>query len=166
HGGPSRPKKHELSPVATSHRLIVFDLDGTLVDSRRDLADSMNALLAAYGAAPLPEQTIGRMVGEGAAILVARGFAAVGREPPADALARFLRIYDEHLLDHTQPYPRIPTCSIGCAIAPLSPCSPTSRPTRRPSFWRPFLERGLIHPISSTAATYGLGASSIRAGWI
>jgi len=94
--------------VATSHRLIVFDLDGTLVDSRRDLADSMNALLAAYGAAPLPEQTIGRMVGEGAAILVARGFAAVGREPPADALARFLRIYDERLLDHTQPYPRIP----------------------------------------------------------
>jgi len=50
-----------------STRLIVFDLDGTLVDSRRDLADSANALLAACGAAALSEETIGRMVGDGAA---------------------------------------------------------------------------------------------------
>ena len=86
-------------------RLIVFDLDGTLVDSRRDLAESLNALLAGCGAAPLAEPTIGRMVGDGAATLVARAFDAAKQQPPADALDRFLAIYNEHLLDHTRPYP-------------------------------------------------------------
>src|SRR5436189_237249 len=52
------------------YRLIVFDLDGTLVDSRRDIAESANALLEAFGARPLPEETIGRMVGEGAETLL------------------------------------------------------------------------------------------------
>jgi phosphoglycolate phosphatase len=89
-------------------RLIVFDLDGTLIDSRRDLAASMNVLLVATGGAPLPEQAIGRMVGDGAAALVARAFAAAGREAPPDALDRFLAIYDDHLLDHTRPYEGIP----------------------------------------------------------
>jgi phosphoglycolate phosphatase len=90
-----------------SPRLIVFDLDGTLVDSRRDLTESANALLAVSGAAPLGEETIGRMVGEGAATLVARAFAASGVEPPRDALDRFLAIYNERLLNHTRPYPKI-----------------------------------------------------------
>jgi phosphoglycolate phosphatase len=88
--------------------LIVFDLDGTLIDSRRDLAASMNALLVAIGAAPLPEDAIGRMVGDGAAMLVARAFKAAGRPAPPDALDRFLAIYDVHLLDHTRPYDGIP----------------------------------------------------------
>ena len=55
--------------------LIVFDLDGTLVDSRRDIAESANALLMSCGSDPLPEDTIGRMVGNGAPTLVARAFA-------------------------------------------------------------------------------------------
>jgi phosphoglycolate phosphatase len=91
-----------------SFLLYVFDLDGTLVDSRRDLADSANELLADCGAAPLTEQQIGRMVGDGAATLVARAFAARGLPQPPDALASFLAIYDRHLLDHTRPYPGIP----------------------------------------------------------
>jgi phosphoglycolate phosphatase len=91
-----------------STRLIVFDLDGTLVDSRRDLTDSANAVLVAYGADPLGEELIGRMVGEGAATLIARAFAASGHDLPADALDRFLAIYDERLLRHTRPYPRMP----------------------------------------------------------
>jgi phosphoglycolate phosphatase len=86
-------------------KLAVFDLDGTLVDSRRDLADSANALLRESGSAPLPEDAIGRMVGDGAAVLVARVFEAAGRERPADALDRFLALYDERLLHHTRPYP-------------------------------------------------------------
>jgi phosphoglycolate phosphatase len=85
-------------------RLYVFDLDGTLVDSRRDIAHSANLLLESSGAPPLPEGDIGRMVGEGAAVLVARAFAAAGVVPPGDALGRFLAIYDQHLLDHTRPY--------------------------------------------------------------
>src|ERR1700704_5168461 len=86
-------------------RLFVFDLDGTLVDSRRDLADSANLLLASAGAPPLSEEAIGHMVGDGAVTLVARVFAVAGVTAPADALARFLAIYDTRLLEHTRPYP-------------------------------------------------------------
>ena len=91
-----------------SPRLIVFDLDGTLIDSRRDLADAANALLVSEGAAPLSEERIGRMVGDGAATLVARAFEASGVERPADALERFLALYDQRMLNHTRPYPGIP----------------------------------------------------------
>jgi phosphoglycolate phosphatase len=91
------------------YRLYVFDLDGTLVDSRRDLAESANALLESAGAPPLSEEAIGRMVGTGAATLVARVFAAAGVDRPADALDRFLAIYDSRLLKHTRPYPQVAT---------------------------------------------------------
>jgi len=69
-----------------SFDLIVFDLDGTLVDSKRDIAESANQTLVDCGAAPLPEDAIGRMVGDGAPVLVARAFAAAGSPKPADAL--------------------------------------------------------------------------------
>jgi phosphoglycolate phosphatase len=85
--------------------LIVFDLDGTLVDSRRDLADSANELLVAHGAAPLRDEEVGRMVGEGARVLVERVLAARGLAVPiADALASFLDIYERRIVVHTRPY--------------------------------------------------------------
>jgi phosphoglycolate phosphatase len=84
--------------------LIAFDLDGTLVDSRQDIADAANALLVECGGSPLSEQQIVRMVGEGAAALVARAFSAAAMAPPPDALARFLDLYDARLLNHTRPY--------------------------------------------------------------
>lgn len=75
------------------------------MDSRRDLADSVNALLAEIGRAPLSEALIGTMVGDGAAQLVERALAAAGGDPPpADALARFLGHYDRRLTVHTKPY--------------------------------------------------------------
>jgi phosphoglycolate phosphatase len=61
-------------------------------------------VLGECGGAPLPEDQIGRMVGDGAATLVARAFAASAIPAPPDALARFLRLYERHLLDHTRPY--------------------------------------------------------------
>ena len=85
-------------------RLFVFDLDGTLVDSLRDLADSANELLVSCGGAALDSNAIARMVGEGAATLVSRAFAAAEVGQPADALLRFLAIYDTKLLNHTRPY--------------------------------------------------------------
>ena len=94
--------------MTTRFRLFVFDLDGTLIDSRRDLAIAVNELLVECGAAPLPEDRVGRMVGDGAATLVARAFDASGVERPGDALPRFVAIYQSHLLDHTRAYPRIP----------------------------------------------------------
>ncbi len=87
--------------------MIVFDLDGTLIDSRRDLADAANAVLVSAGASPLGEETIGRMVGSGAAVLVSRAFAAARCEPPADALDRFLSAYYVRWLRHTRPYPGV-----------------------------------------------------------
>jgi phosphoglycolate phosphatase len=102
---------HTIKPclAADNAALVVFDLDGTLIDSRKDLADSANELLAAYGAPPLEEEAVGRMVGEGAAVLVARILAARSLDVPrADALVRYLDIYDRRLLDHTRPYDGIP----------------------------------------------------------
>jgi len=90
--------------VGHVHRLIAFDLDGTLIDSRRDLADSANTLIAELGGTPLSEDAIGQMVGEGAALLVRRALHASGIDDIRSALPRFLEIYDAHLLDHTRLY--------------------------------------------------------------
>jgi phosphoglycolate phosphatase len=84
---------------------VVFDLDGTLIDSRRDLADAANALLAEYGAEPLDERTVASMVGEGARVLVARVLNARSLAVPQEhAVARYLELYDARLLRHTRPY--------------------------------------------------------------
>jgi phosphoglycolate phosphatase len=89
--------------------LIVFDLDGTIVDSRLDLANSTNEMLTSYGAAELPVDQVAGFVGEGARVLVQRALAASGlAEDPAEALERFRAIYDRRLLEHTRPYDDIP----------------------------------------------------------
>lgn len=85
-------------------RLIAFDLDGTLIDSSRDLAESVNELLTALGAPPLPHADITRMIGEGAKVLVRRALAAADIPEDAEAIGRFLDIYDRRLLNHTLPY--------------------------------------------------------------
>ncbi len=85
--------------------LVVFDLDGTLVDSARDLADAGNALVTRYGAPPLPASEVVRMVGDGARELVRRLLAASNLDVPLnDALIAFLREYDTRLLATTRPY--------------------------------------------------------------
>jgi phosphoglycolate phosphatase len=112
-------------------RLIVFDLDGTLIDSRRDIADAANALLQSCGADPLPEARIGGLVGDGAAKLVARAFVASGIERPADALERYLAFYASRLLTHTRPYAGIPevlqslSASATLAVLTNKPLAPT-----------------------------------------
>jgi phosphoglycolate phosphatase len=85
--------------------LLVFDLDGTLVDSARDLADSTNDVLASYGFGRLEQSAVVQMVGEGARKLVERVLAAAGCPAPIDeALARFHEIYATRLVNHTRPY--------------------------------------------------------------
>jgi phosphoglycolate phosphatase len=86
-------------------RLVVFDLDGTLVDSRRDLADSANALIEELGGARLPQDRIVGMIGEGARLLVQRALSAASLDPATpNALPRFLELYDARLLAHTRAY--------------------------------------------------------------
>lgn len=96
----------DASPQAIDIAFIVFDLDGTLIDSSRDLATAANRLVQGHGGRPLSEEAVIGMVGEGAAVLVRRALAASGLDPETpDALRDFLAIYDEVLLDTTKPYP-------------------------------------------------------------
>jgi phosphoglycolate phosphatase len=87
--------------------LIVFDLDGTLIDSQRDIGDAVNAMLEEYGQPPLSLEAVAAMVGEGASVLVRRACVAAGIRP-RDALERFLALYDQRLTVHTRPYAGIP----------------------------------------------------------
>jgi len=85
--------------------IIVFDLDGTLIDSARDISESVSELVESYGAPPLPMSEVIDMVGDGAPVLVMRALRQSGLEPSAgDALARYMRIYDRRLMNHTSPY--------------------------------------------------------------
>jgi phosphoglycolate phosphatase len=88
-----------------SLRLLVFDLDGTLIDSRKDLANSVNAMLSHFGRPPQPESVIATYIGDGAGMLVRR---ALGDPADEDFLQRaltcFLDHYREHKLDNTYVY--------------------------------------------------------------
>jgi phosphoglycolate phosphatase len=87
------------------YRHFVFDLDGTLIDSRQDLADAANAMLASYHAPSLPVPDVVAMVGEGARTLVARALARANvAADPDEALPRFLDAYDQRLTATTTLY--------------------------------------------------------------
>ena len=86
-------------------KLVVFDLDGTLVDSSRDLAAATNAMLADLGGMRLSDEAVTSLVGEGAAVLVRRALERSGLDPETPgALDRFLAHYDRRLLETTTPY--------------------------------------------------------------
>ena len=88
--------------------LVIFDLDGTLVDSVRDLADAVNAAREYMGLERLPEPTVASYVGNGAPVLVRRAMGPGASEAMLEeALAYFLGYYREHMLDHTRPYPGV-----------------------------------------------------------
>jgi len=92
-----------------SIQLVIFDLDGTLIDSRLDLVHSVNAALRHIERPELPDDVIASYVGDGAPILIQR---ALGGEAVDEALVRkglefFLSYYREHKLDHTTVYPGI-----------------------------------------------------------
>jgi phosphoglycolate phosphatase len=91
-----------------SLRLLVFDLDGTLIDSSRDLSNSVNAMLAEFGRKPLPEAIIASYIGDGAGMLVRRALGDPADEAYVErALTSFLGHYREHKLDHTHVYPGV-----------------------------------------------------------
>jgi phosphoglycolate phosphatase len=85
--------------------LVVFDLDGTLVDSSLDIANAANALIEELGGVRLSKEEIVGMVGEGAGLLVRRALKAASLDlDTRGALDRFLALYNPRLLDHTVPY--------------------------------------------------------------
>ncbi|MGO8758599.1 MAG: HAD-IA family hydrolase [Terracidiphilus sp.] len=102
-----------LRPIPVERlKLLVFDLDGTLIDSAQDLCNSVNAALQEAGLGPLPDPTIAGFVGNGAPMLMRRALALAGNtaldrvgEPLfAKAYDFFLRYYREHKLDFTYAY--------------------------------------------------------------
>ncbi|MDE5606608.1 MAG: HAD family hydrolase [Bacteroidales bacterium] len=92
-------------------RLVIFDLDGTLVDTLADLAAAMNTVLSRLGYPTHPVADYRFKVGNGVAKLVERSLPEAARQQPAvvaDALQQFLDYYNRHDMDATAPYDGIP----------------------------------------------------------
>lgn len=93
---------------ASKLRLIVFDLDGTLIDSGADLFASVNAMLRNFDRPPLPEAVIASYIGDGAPLLVRRALGDPSDQAFFDAaLSYFISYYHDHKLDHTKTYPGV-----------------------------------------------------------
>ncbi len=88
--------------------LLIFDLDGTLVDSKLDLAQAVNATRRHMGMSPLDNERVYSYVGNGAPVLIRRAMGAQATEPEVqEALEFFLEYYREHYLDFTTLYPGV-----------------------------------------------------------
>src|SRR6266481_3634914 len=97
-------RKNRSIPVHTT-KLLIFDLDGTLVDSREDLANSVNAMLTHFGKKELPHEVIASYIGDGAPMLVRRSLGDPDDENfVQDAVLYFMAYYREHKLDNTYVY--------------------------------------------------------------
>ena len=106
-------------------RALLIDLDGTLVDSRRDIAASCNAALVAHALSPLEAASIVGMVGDGARALVARALVATGSTLDVDVvLATFQEHYGAHACVHTTLMPgakELLSCGVPCAVLTNKP---------------------------------------------
>jgi len=110
----------------TSHRTIVFDLDGTLVDTAPDLINALNFVLEREGLPPVPLHSARNMIGAGARKLIERGLEIEGREASPAELARltddFIAYYAEHIADASRPFDGLERAlddlaALGCRLA-------------------------------------------------
>jgi phosphoglycolate phosphatase len=89
--------------------MIVFDLDGTLLDTAPDLVETLNVVFAREGLAPLPYDTARNLVGGGAKAMIARGIEAEGRVLAPAKLEQmftdFIAYYSDHVAERSQPFP-------------------------------------------------------------
>jgi phosphoglycolate phosphatase len=109
-----------------SEPLVVFDLDGTLVDTAPDLVATLNVILARLGLTPVPYDAARNMVGGGARVMIERGLASEGRRLPAaevDTLVKdFIEHYAAHIADQSRPFPGLGAAldaleASGCRLA-------------------------------------------------
>jgi phosphoglycolate phosphatase len=91
--------------------ILVFDLDGTLIDTAPDLVDTLNAVFVGEGLSPVPFGTARKLIGGGARMMIARGGAAEGRVfAPAkldQLFADFIAHYTAHIADRSRPFPEL-----------------------------------------------------------
>ena len=88
--------------------LVIFDLDGTLIDSKLDLVHSVNAMRAWMNLPPIPEELVSSYVGNGAPVLVRRALGPDAADAEVErALQYFLDYYRAHMLDNTRLYPGV-----------------------------------------------------------
>ncbi|MFZ0497596.1 MAG: phosphoglycolate phosphatase [Steroidobacteraceae bacterium] len=112
--------------------LVIFDLDGTLIDSAPDLAAAINTMLAGYGREPLAVAEVRRMVGDGVAMLVARALAARDCEPedPAAAERSFTRHYESNATSLTTVFPGAVRALQALSAAGIALAVCTNKPAR------------------------------------
>ena len=110
-----------------SPALIIFDLDGTLIDSAPDLAAAVNGMLAGFGCEPLALAEVRRMIGDGVAMLVGRALAARGCAPadPAAAARVFMQHYESDVTARTTAFPGVGAAleTLRAAAIPLAVCT-------------------------------------------
>ena len=106
-------------------KTLVFDLDGTLVDTAPDLCAALNHALATLGRPPVPAADVRHMVGHGARKLLERGLAASGQATPElveSAVPAFLAYYADHIADGSRPFAGVEAAldelaAAGCRLA-------------------------------------------------
>jgi phosphoglycolate phosphatase len=119
-------------------RVLVFDLDGTLIDSKQDLVVSVNAVRAHFGHSDLDAEKVSEYVGDGAAMLVRRALGEAATEADVEAaLHFFIQHYRAHMLAHTLPYPGVRETLEALSPRPMAVL--TNKPVR--------ISRDIIHAL-------------------
>lgn len=133
-GQPSRGDFMAETVLSIDRNALVFDLDGTLIDSAPDIAAALNRLMAELGRPALPEPEVRAMIGDGAGTLVERALAARAVDHrPGDVphyLARFLEHYEADPIALTRPYPGVVETLRALAEAGLRCAVCTNKPQR------------------------------------
>lgn len=132
--------------VLSAPRLLIFDLDGTLIDSRQDLCNSVNAMLAHLARPSLPDAVIASYIGDGASMLIRRALGDPDHVEDAmleRALHFFLSYYRVHKLDFTYVYPGVVEALT--AIRDAHPDVPMAVLTNKP-----------VHPSRDICRHFGL----------
>ena len=105
---------------------IVFDLDGTLIDTAPDLVDTLNVVFAREGWPPVPYETARKLIGGGARTMIARGIEAEGIAIAPAKLERlfadFIAHYTEHIADRSRPFPGLTDALDALAVRRLPVC--------------------------------------------
>jgi phosphoglycolate phosphatase len=115
------------------YKFVLFDLDGTLIDSAPDLCTALAHALNEVGLPAHDVAAVRRMIGEGQRVLVERAIVRAGGDPVAlldDVLMRFRRYYSEHLVEKTTLYPGVPE-----TLSTLAQELPLAVATNKPGAW-------------------------------